>query len=49
MPVVQVRHRVGAAGGAGVQVLTRGRDVQVPAETALTFRLDRAVTLQADY
>jgi hypothetical protein len=40
---------VGAAGGAGVQVLTRGRDVQVPAETALTFRLDRAVTLQADY
>ena len=40
---------VGAAGGAGVQVLTRGRDVQVPAETALTFRLDRSVTLQADY
>jgi hypothetical protein len=40
---------VGAAGGAGVQVLTRGRDVQVPAETALTFRLDRAVTMQADY
>ena len=39
---------VGAAGGAGVQVLTRGRDVQVPAETALTFRLDRPVTLQAD-
>lgn len=39
---------VGAAGGAGVQVLTRGRDVQVPAETALTFRLDRAVTLHAD-
>jgi hypothetical protein len=40
---------VGAAGGAGVQVLTRGRDVQVPSETALTFRLDRAVTLEADY
>jgi len=39
---------VGAAGGAGVQVLTRGRDVQVPAETALTFRLDKAVTLHAD-
>jgi hypothetical protein len=39
---------VGAAGGAGVQVLTRGRDVQVPAETVLTFRLDRAVTLQAE-
>ena len=39
---------VGAASGAGVQVLTRGRDVQVPAETVLTFRLDRAVTLQAE-
>ena len=39
---------VGAAGGAGVQVLTRGRDVQVPAETILTFRLDKAVTLQAE-
>jgi hypothetical protein len=35
-------------GGAGVQVLTRGRDVQVPAETILTFRLDKAVTLQAE-
>jgi hypothetical protein len=39
---------VGAAGGAGVQVLTKGRDVQVPAETLLTFRLDTAVTLQAE-
>lgn len=39
---------IGAAGGAGVQVLTRGRDVQVPAETLLTFRLDKAVTLQAE-
>jgi hypothetical protein len=39
---------VGAAGGAGVQVLTRGRDVQVPSETVLTFRLDEAVTLQAE-
>jgi hypothetical protein len=29
----------GAATGAGVQVLTRGRSVQVPAETLLTFRL----------
>jgi hypothetical protein len=38
----------GAAGGAGVQVLTRGRDVRVPAETVLTFRLDRAVALQAE-
>lgn len=39
---------VGAAGGAGVQMLTRGRDVQVPAEMILTFRLDKAVTLQAE-
>jgi hypothetical protein len=39
---------VGAAGGAGAQVLTRGRDVQVPAETVLKFRLDKAVTLQAE-
>jgi hypothetical protein len=38
---------VGAAGGAGVQVLTRGRDVQVPAETVLQFRLDKPVTLRA--
>ena len=39
---------VGAAGGAGVQILTRGREVHVPAETVLAFRLDKAVTLQAE-
>jgi hypothetical protein len=39
---------VGGAGGAGAQVLTRGHDVQVPAETLLTFRLDKPVSLQAD-
>jgi hypothetical protein len=39
---------IGAAGGAGAQVLTRGREVRVPAETVLSFRLDRAVTLQAE-
>jgi hypothetical protein len=39
---------VGAAGGAAAQVMTRGRDVQVPAETVLKFRLDKAVTLQAE-
>jgi outer membrane lipoprotein SlyB len=33
---------VGAAGGAGAQVLTRERDVRVPAETVLEFRLDRS-------
>ncbi len=37
---------VGAAGGGGAQVLTRGREVRVPAETILTFRLDRPVTLR---
>jgi len=39
---------VGAAGGATAQVLTRGRDVQVPAETVLKFMLERRVTLQAE-
>jgi hypothetical protein len=33
-------------GGAGSQVLTGGHDVRIPAETVLTFRLDKAVTLQ---
>ena len=39
---------VGRADDADAQVLTRGRDVQVPAETLLTFRLDKSVSLQAD-
>ena len=38
---------VGAAGGAGVQVLNRGKDVRVPAETLLTFKLSAPATLQA--
>lgn len=32
---------VGAAGGAAAQVLTRGDQVRIPAETVLTFRLDQ--------
>jgi hypothetical protein len=32
---------IGAAGGAAAQVLTRGESVHVPAETLLTFRLER--------
>ncbi len=36
---------VGAAGGAAVQVLTKGREVNVPAETILTFRLDEPLSL----
>jgi len=38
----------GGAGGAAVNVLTKGKEVRVPAETVLTFRLDRAVRLQAE-
>lgn len=37
----------GAAAGAGVQVLVKGKEVKVPAETVLTFKLDQPVTLQA--
>jgi len=39
---------VGAAGGAGVEVLNKGQDVRVPAETLLSFRLDKPVSLQAE-
>jgi hypothetical protein len=35
----------GAAGGAAVQVLTRGDHIRVPAETLLTFQLDRPIRL----
>jgi hypothetical protein len=37
---------VGAAGGATAQVLTRGKEVRVPAETVLTFRLDQPLRLK---
>lgn len=37
---------VGGAGGAATQVLTRGKEVKVPAETVLTFKLDQPLTLQ---
>lgn len=36
----------GAGAGAAVQVLTKGKEVNIPAETVLTFRLDRPVRLQ---
>ena len=39
---------VGAAGGAGVQMINKGKDLRVPAETLLTFRLDKPVSLRAD-
>lgn len=35
----------GAGGGALTQLFTRGKQVKVPAETALTFRLDRTLVL----
>lgn len=35
----------GAAGGAAVQVLTRGKEVRVPAETVLTFQLNESLQL----
>jgi hypothetical protein len=38
----------GAAGGAGVQIMTKGHDVRVPADTILRFRLDRAVVLHPE-
>jgi hypothetical protein len=37
---------VGAGGGAAAQVLTRGDEVRVPAETVLTFRLDEPIQLR---
>ena len=36
----------GAAAGGTAQVLTRGKQVKVPAETVLTFRLDQPLSLQ---
>jgi hypothetical protein len=37
---------LGGAGGAGAQVLTRGHQINVPAETVLNFKLDQPVYLQ---
>jgi len=37
---------VGAGAGAGTQVITRGKEVHVPAETLLRFRLDRPLVLR---
>lgn len=36
---------IGAAGGAAGQVLTRGEQVKVPAETVLTFRIEQPIQL----
>ncbi len=37
----------GAAAGGTAQVLTRGKEVKVPAETTLKFRLDKPLHLQS--
>ena len=36
----------GAAAGAGAQVLTRGKQLRIPAESVLTFRTDRTLYLR---
>jgi hypothetical protein len=36
----------GAAAGGAVQVITKGKEVRVPAETVLTFKLDQPVRLE---
>jgi len=36
----------GAAAGGGVQVLTKGHEIRVPAETVLNFRLERPLHLR---
>ena len=35
----------GAGGGALTQLFTRGKQISVPAETAMTFRLERTLVL----
>jgi hypothetical protein len=37
---------IGAAAGAAVQVLTQGKEVRIPAESVLKFRLDEPIRLQ---
>ncbi|HYH01266.1 MAG TPA: hypothetical protein VD837_19220 [Terriglobales bacterium] len=37
---------IGAGGGAAAQVLTKGDQVKVPAESLLTFKLDQPLSLQ---
>jgi hypothetical protein len=38
---------IGAGTGIGTEILTRGKQVRVPAETLLSFRLDQDLRLQA--
>src|SRR6185369_16061737 len=36
---------VGAAGGATAQIATSGREVRIPSESVVTFRIDRPLTV----
>jgi outer membrane lipoprotein SlyB len=38
----------GGAAGAGAQTVTRGKSVNVPSETVLTFRLDEPLRVAVD-
>jgi hypothetical protein len=35
----------GAGGGALTRLFTRGKEISIPAETAMTFRLERILVL----
>ena len=37
----------GAAAGGTAQVLTKGKEVKIPAETTLRFRIDQPLNLRA--
>lgn len=37
----------GTAAGAGAQILLKGKEVKIPAETILKFKLDQPLSLQA--
>ena len=37
---------VGGAAGAGGEILTKGKEVRVPSESVLNFRLDQDLRLQ---
>lgn len=38
----------GAAAGAGIQTITRGKKINIPAESLLTFRLDHNMVIDED-
>ena len=40
---------IGAGAGAVTQILTKGRAIKVPAESVLTFNLDKTVRLSSAY